>query len=195
MPILDKFGNEILHHIEFPNDTNVHNIEFGAGKNNFGKREYPNCFLTDLEFPDFVLHFKQDIDYSNSDCHYLDGICDFYDYNFNRKFENIILCNPFGYGYKGLGDAKFFFNRAGDILTQNGKIHIVGKSNNDWCKKDSFDKFIKNEIEVFKSKYDFELETYELLDSNHEINIKYKFYQTGLKRLTEPNERLIIKKL
>ena len=196
MPILDKFGNEIEHHIDFPKDLNVTNIEFGAGKNNFGKREYPKCYLTDLEYPkELVLHFKNHADYENKNCHYLDDICDFYEHNFERKFENLILCNPFYYGYKGLGGAKIFFNRVGDILCENGRIHIIGKWDNPWCKKESLDKFLKNEIDVYKSKYDFELESFELLDANHEINIKYNFHQTGLKKRTLPTEKIVIKKL
>ncbi len=195
MPILDKFGNEIAHHIDFPNDLEVNNIEFGAGRNNFGKREHPNCYLTDLSYPELLLHFKEHNDYETQDCHYLDNVCHFYDYNFTRKFENIILCNPFGYGFSKLGNAQKFFNRAGDILSENGKIHIIGKSNNPWCKKESFDKFLKNEIETYKSKYNFEIESYDPLDSNHEINTSYIFYCTGLRDKTIPNERLIIKKL
>lgn len=195
MPILDKFGNPISYHIDFPNDLEVSNIEFGAGRNNFGKREYPNCYVTDLSYPEllsYFTHFNED----STEYHFLDNICDFYDSKFDRKFENIILCNPYKYGFKGLAGAKKFFDRAGEILVTNGKIHIIGKSNNPWCKKESFDNFIKNdEIPAFKSKYNFELENFETLDELHEININYRFFSSGLLKETMPNERLIIKKL
>jgi hypothetical protein len=195
MPLIDKFGNPILYHLNFPNDLEVSNIEFGAGRNDFGKREYPNCYVTDLSYPELLSHFT-DFNEDTIDYHFLDNLCDFYNSKFDRQFENIILCNPYKYGFKGLGGAKKFFDRAGEILVKNGKIHIIGKSNNPWCKKESFDKFIKNdEIPAFKSKYDFELEDFEILDELHEINTNYRFYSTGLEKQTIPNERLIIKKL
>lgn len=195
MPILDKFGNEIAHHINFPNDLEVNNIEFGAGRNNFGKREYPKCYLTDLSYPELILHFKNHNDYVNEDCHYLDNVCDFYKHNFERKFDNLIFCNPYEYGFFGLHGAKTFFDRAGDILSENGRIHIIGKSSNKWCKKEAFDKFLKNEILTYKSKYDYELEDFEILNINHSINTNYIFFESGLKKVTMPNEKIIIKKL
>ena len=173
MPILDKFGNEIEHHIDFPKNLNIANIEFGAGKTNFGKREYPKCYLTDKDYPsELVLHFKNHVDYKNEDCHYLDDICDFFEYRFERKFENIILCNPYKYGFYQLGNAKKFFNRAGEILKVNGRIHIIKHSSNAWFSKKIIENFFKTEIDDLKSIYDFELESFETLDTNHEINTK-----------------------
>ncbi|MDQ6470132.1 hypothetical protein RB619_05715 [Flavobacterium sp. LHD-80] len=196
MPILDKNGNPIAYHEIFPGDVEVNNIEFGAGRNNYGKIEYPNCYVTDLSYPAELKSYFQEYEDDNTDYHYLDNICDFYNTNFGRQFENIILCNPYGYGFYGLAAAKKFFDRAGEILIENGLIHILGKNNNKWSKKESFDKFIKNDvITVYQSKYDFKLESFETLDSEHDINVKYKFYTTGLLTETIPNERLIIKKL
>lgn len=151
--------------------------------------------MTDLTYPESVLHFKNYVDYKNKDCHYLDDICDFYEHKFERKFENLILCNPFYFGYNGLEGAKKFFNRVGDILTQKGKIHIIGRHSNKFCRKESLDKFLKNEIDIYKSKYVFELESFEILDENHEINVKYIFHQVGLEDKTIPNEKIVLKKL
>lgn len=196
MPILDKYGNPITYHNNFPNDLAVTNIEFGAGRNDFGKREYPNCYVTDLSYPAKLKSYFQEYHEDITDYHYLDNICDFYNSKFERQFENIILCNPYGYGFKGLAGAKKFFDRAGEILVKNGQIHIIGNSTNPWCKKESFDNFIKNDtIAVFKSKYDFEIDIFEVLDTDHQINTNYKFYTTGLELETMPNERLTIKKL
>lgn len=194
MSIVDKFGDPIQYHGNFPHDLNVMNIEFGAGRNDFGKREYPSCYLTDLTYPEMLSYFRE-YNEDTVDYHFLDNVCNFYDSSFERQFDNIILCNPFDYGFKKLGDAKKFFDRTGELLNVDGRLHIVGHSNNPWCKKDSFDNFIKNEIEVYFSKYKFELETYEVLNTDHEINQTYKFYSTGLNQRTVPNERLIIKKL
>lgn len=193
MSILDKNGNPIEYYANFPNDQEILNIEFGAGKNNFGKREYPSCYLTDKYFPQVPSYFNE-YDSEEIDYHFLDHTCDFYESHFERNFDNIILCNPYDYGFKKLGDAKKFFNRAGTLLNANGRLHIIGSSFNPWCNKESLDKFIKNEIEQYFSTYKFELESYEDLDTDHVINQKYDFYSTGLNQKTTPNERLILKK-
>jgi hypothetical protein len=194
MPVLDKFGNPIQFHANFPYDNDILNIEFGAGRNNFGKREFPSCYLTDLSYPNLLSYFSDYTD-ENEDYHYLDNICDFYDIRLGRQFDNIILCNPYMYGYKNLGEAKRFFNRAGKILNTDGKLHIIGSSSNPWCKKDSYDKYVKNEIEAYFSEYNFELESFEVLNQEHEINRAYNFFTSGLNQQTVPNEKLIIKKL
>lgn len=139
--------------------------------------------------------FKGYEDYINEDCHYLDGTCNFYEHDFKRKFDNLIFCNPYNYGYLGLSGAKIFFDKAGDILSENGRIHIIGKSSNKWCKKDALDSFLKNEIPIYKSKYNYEVEDFEELDSNHPINVNYVFFESGLKKITIPNEKIIIKKI
>jgi hypothetical protein len=193
MPIADIHGNPLQHYTDFPNDP-VNSIEFGAGKNHYGKKEYPNCYLTDLSMPD-LLHFTQYVNYEIEDCHYLDANCDFYEYNFEVKFENIILCNPFNYGYYGLGSAKRFFDRAAELLSEEGRIHILGSSSNKWCCKDSLDEYLKNDIEIFKPNHTFIMVEHEILTRQHQINTTYNFYRTELKDRTIPNERLVIKKV
>ncbi|QLC66712.1 hypothetical protein LPB248_10555 [Flavobacterium sp. LPB0248] len=198
MPINDKFGIPIIHHPNFPNDIvgdiGVGNIEFGAGRNYFGKREFPNCYLTDLKNPELD-HFSIHEDYEIRDCHFLDANCDFYKYDFDRTFQNIILCNPYFYGFQGLGNAKKFFDRAGDLLENDGKIHIIGSSSNKWCCKDSLEEYLENEIEEYKSNHTFILEAHEELTRQHTINVTYNFYKTELKDITVPNERLVLKKV
>lgn len=194
MPINDINGTPIIHHLNFPNDV-VTNIEFGAGKNYFGKKEFPDCYLTDLTIPDGLPHFTHYVDYEVENCHFLDANCDFYEYNFERTFKNIILCNPFNYGYNGLGSAKKFFDRAGELLSENGKIHIIGSSLNKWCCKDSFDEYLKNDIEVYKPNHTFIIEEHEKLTRQHQINLTYSFFRTELKDRTVPDERLVIKKV
>jgi 16S rRNA G1207 methylase RsmC len=196
MPILDIFENEIAHHINFPNDLEITNIEFGAGRNFYGKKEYPKCYLTDLSYPELgIVHFKQKEDYNSTECHFLDNICDFYEFNFQRTFENIILCNPYHYGFNGLGNAKKFFERAGELLSEDGRIHIIGSSFNKWCCKDSLDDYFENEIEIYKTEYNFILEDYCQLTRHDHINTSYDFYKTELKDRTIPNEKLVIKKV
>ncbi|WP_438966338.1 class I SAM-dependent methyltransferase [Flavobacterium sp.] len=194
MPIYDIFDNEISHHNDFPNNGNIVNIEFGAGRNYFGKKEYPKCYLTDLITPDLI-HFTQSADYNEVDNHFLDDVCNFFDYNFERTFDKIIMCNPFNYGFNGLGNAKKFFDRAGKLLNDNGEIHIVGSSLNPWCSKDSFDEFFYNEIDLYKTDYNFILHSHEELSRENRINTSYRFYKTELKDITIPNQKIVIKKL
>jgi hypothetical protein len=193
MPIADIYGNPLVHHVNFPIDE-VRNIEFGAGKNYFGKREFPNCYITNLTTPN-LLHFTHYPNYETVDCHYLDATCDYYEYNFNREFENIILCNPYHFGFSGLGDGKRFFDRAGDLLCNEGKIHIIGSSLNKWCARDSYDDYMSNEIEEFKSIYEFELLHCVPIPRQHLFNTTYKFYKSELLDRTYPDQMLVIKKL
>ncbi len=193
MPINDIHGIPLIHHPNFPNDI-VNNIEFGAGRNYFGKKEFPHCYLTDLKMPD-LNHFSTYENYEIEDCHFLDASCDFYKFNFGRTFENIILCNPYFYGFLGLGNAKKFFDRAGDLLSQQGRIHIIGSSSNKWCSKDSFDEYFENEIDEYKSNHTFVLDVHEELTRQHQINLTYNFYKTELRDPTIPNQRLVIQKM
>lgn len=193
MPILDILENEISHHLDFPNNLQIKNIEFGAGRNFYGKKEYPQCYLTDLSYPDF-LHFTETEDYREDNSHFLDGLCNFYTYNFERTFNNIILCNPFNFGFNGLGNAKKFFDRAGDLLNIDGKINIIGSSQNPWCSKDSLDDYFLNEIEDYKSNHNFGLQTHEELTREDRVNITYRFYKSELKDITVPNQKLVILK-
>lgn len=193
MPITDINGNPLVHHVNFPIDE-VRNIEFGAGKNYFGKREFPSCYITNLTTPN-LHHFTHYPNYELEDCHYLDATCDYYNYNFNREFENIILCNPYHFGFSGLGAGKRFFDRAGELLCREGKIHIVGHSSNPWCGIDYYDEYMSNEIEEFKSIYEFELLGCVPLPRTHPINTTYKFFKSELLDRTYPDQMLVIKKL
>lgn len=193
MPIFDINGNPLAHHTNFPNDD-VDNIEFGAGKNYFGKKEYPSCYLTDIEYPN-IEHFMTDANYELGNYHYIDGLCDYYDYNFNRKFNTIILCNPYKFGYIGLAEGKRFFDRADQLLNPNGEIHIIGKSINKWCSSESLEFYLDNQIPEFKASADFRIESYLELNEQDEINTTYDFYQVGLQRTTLPNERIVIKRV
>lgn len=193
MPIYDKNGVPLVHHVNFPEDE-VQNIEFGAGRNNFGKREFPNCYLTDLIYPK-LQHFTTDENYEQGNYHFIDGLCNFYEYNFNKRFDRIILCNPFNYGYKELGGGKLFFDRIDDLLTEDGEVHIIGKACNPWCSKESLDEYFENQLEPFKPKSNFEIKEYEILPLEHNINLNYIFYKTELNDRTIPDERLVIKRI
>lgn len=195
MAIFDINGNHIK-----PNNYNnldeIVNIEFGSGKGYFGKSEYPECYLTDQKIPQ-VQHFMECLpDYHNSDCHYIDFACDFYHHNFNgRLFQRIVLCNPHKFGYKGLLEARIFFNRAGDLLDKDGRIIIICSRSNAFGKKKNLDLYLGHNIRTNQSKYQFEMEDFEEMDTTHRIRTEYRFKQSCLIKDTIPNQKITIKKI
>jgi hypothetical protein len=194
MAIIDINGNPIKHN-EYNEHDKIVNIEFGSGKNYFGKREYPECYLTDINVPS-VMHFMDVFpDYLNADCHFIDFTCNFYSHNFNgRLFEKIILCNPYDFGYNGLLEGKFFFDRAGDLLEHNGQLIIICSKSNPFASKKKLDLYLRSDGSSFQSKYKFEVEAFEEMDINHRIVKEYQFKQCCLEKITIPNQKIIIKK-
>lgn len=194
MAIFDISGNHIT-----PNNYNnldeIVNIEFGSGKGYFGKREYPECYLTDQKIPD-LQHFMECLpDYHNSDCHYIDFACDFYHHNFNgRLFQKIVLCNPYEFGYIGLSEAKIFFNRAGDLLDNNGQIIICSKSN-PFVKKRKLVDYLGCNISSFQSKYKFIMQEFEEMNETHRIRQDYRFKYSCLIKDATPDQKITIKKI
>lgn len=75
----------------FPNPVEVVNIEFGAGKGYFGKANFPMCFATDIEDYDRI-HITDCEGCDESDCHHLDSLLDFFEFDFgNRKFNRLVF--------------------------------------------------------------------------------------------------------
>lgn len=160
----------------FPLTEEVTNIEFGAGRGCFGKIEFPQCFLTDLM--DNGLQHATDIDNPEvEDCHYLDGIADYYTFNFDgRKFRNLVFCNPFGFGFNGKYETIRFLNRALELLNENGEIYILGQNGNGWVKKNKAVKWVSNYNETNDCNWSInkELTTCEL----EELNARHNFRKT-----------------
>lgn len=127
----------------FPSNEEVHHIEFGAGLGYFGKKEFPNCFLTDLSDYSFT-HFNDLLDPTEIDkCHFLDKVSDYYSLDVQgRKFNKLIFCNPFGYGFRGKNETAKFLKRAEELLNVNGEIFVVGQVGNRWVKKIETEKWI-----------------------------------------------------
>jgi hypothetical protein len=195
MAIVDINGDYIKQN-KYNEYDKVVNIEFGSGKNYFGKCEYPECYLTDKNIPQ-TPHFIECLpDYHEADCHYIDFACDFYHHNFNgRLFKKIVLCNPYEFGYKGLLEAKIFFNRAGDLLENSGRIIIICSRTNPYVKKAKLDEYLTCSSPLVKSNYQFVLEEFEEMDAMHRIRKEYKFKQSCLKSDATPHQKITIKKI
>jgi len=191
MPINDVNGNQLLQIDNFPHDSSVFNIEFGAGISYFGKREFPYCFSTDKNIPERE-HFQvHPHDYETKECHFLDSVCDYFETDFeSKKFNNIIFCNPYEIGFLGPFHAQEFINRALDLLNQNGTLHILGSHSSSWSKSRKIRKYLKDYI----ASGSITLKT-EPLDKTHTYVKDYKYSQCDMVTVTTPNELTTIKKL
>lgn len=197
MPIEDINGNPLQHYRDFPNDEIVNNIEFGGGKGYFGKREFPNCYITDLKRPEEIQHFSiYEDDYENQNCHYLDAEVDYFNSEIDgRTFDNLIFCNPSGFGFLGLAHAQEFLNRAGELLNENGRIHILGHTSNPWSKSKKVLKYLEKLTEGGELNFVMSIAEKIELDEHHEFIQNHVYTWCDTKTVTKPNERIIIQKL
>lgn len=194
MPINDVNGMPIVYYNNFPNDD-VRNIEIGAGRNYFGKREFPSCYVTDLKIPQ-LQHFTNFQDYENQDCHFLDAEFSYFETDINgRTFDNLIFCNPNEFGFLGIGCAKDFLNKAGEMLSENGLIHILGHKRNPWSKSDNIIRYLKKLTDEEQLSCNLEIVSVEDIGSDHRYLQEYRFTRCDIETTTEPNEKIIIKKI
>lgn len=195
MPIFDIHENEIIHHLNYPNDVEISNIEFGVSKSHFGKKEFPLCYLTDKQYPNLP-HFKSVDNYDDETCHYLDGTCDFLNDDLNgRTFDRLIFCNPFGYGFNGREYSKEFLNRAGTLLNDDGEIFFIGNRCNGWVKYDNVNKYLNYLIEKEELNYRLELSELTELTPAHNYVTNYVYNLCDISKETTPNQMFTIKKI
>ncbi|MEA5141802.1 class I SAM-dependent methyltransferase [Arcicella rigui] len=121
-------------------DNNIYtNLEIGAGCGDFGKRFYPKCYLTDY---DIELMDKC------KTC-FIDWFCDAHNLPWsNNRFDLIILCNPYNYGFK---DDESTYKLLSELLRvlkkPGGEILLLSTKNNKFCNpqrvKKRIDQFCK----------------------------------------------------
>lgn len=132
----------------FPLPNNVNNIEFGAGRGYFGKKEFPECFLTDVNC-EGLTHFSE-IKEDEENCHYLDKTVDYFNFdNEGRKFNRLIFCNPFNFGLKMRYEALKFLKKAESLLMNDGEVFLLGQHANGFIKKENAEKWIKYHNEEY----------------------------------------------
>lgn len=151
------------------------NIEFGAGCGNFGQRFYPNCFTTDVH------------DGSHCEICYIDFTCDVMQpLSWENRFDIVIMCNPWAYGFKDKDDAYSLLDNLAKILKNGGKIIIIGNDTNQYCKRD----FIVKRVGEFNQnqKIQFEYHTTEEFEPTVDYP-NYIFYTTGGLVKTVPNHK------
>lgn len=190
MPILDIHENEIEHHPDFPHSENVLNLEIGAGRNYFGKKYFPKCFLIEKPnssctgYPHFV---EVGRNYESYDCHYIDHFTDLNGLsNQKERFENIICCNPYSYGFNGIAFATEFFRLMNQILIPGGSFHILTASSNGWGSYRNANRFYEKLREDLRITFDISEKI--VVDETHHFRLENVFRQSDLLKEAKPNE-------
>lgn len=195
MPIVDINNIEIVPHQNFPNDMDVENIEIGASKNYFGKKYYPFCYLTD-KFPvEGLFHFTETAEYDETNCHFLDYVGDFFELQIDRTFNNIIICNPYGFGFQGKEYSKLFLNKAGNLLNDGGSMIVIGNSKNGWSKYESANKWLTKLTLEGELNYSMQISQLQILQDTHEFRVNHTFNKIAISEPTKPNEMFTIQKI
>lgn len=195
MPILDIYNSEITHHPNFPNDLDVVNIEVGASKNCFEKKYFPFCYLTDLLSIDDLPHFATIQDYDYDNCHFLDYVGNFFELNIERVFNTAIFCNPYGFGFQGKEHSKIFLNKAGEILSEEGELLIIGNATNGWSKYESAQKWLTKLTEENELNYSMQISDLTTLTDEHEYRSNHTFNRKTISVPAMPNQMFRIKKI
>ena len=158
------------------------NIELGAGCGNFGKIFYPTCCLTDKD--------KKLIEQNCGQMHNIDYFVDAEKISTwaSYKFEKVIICNPYGYGFKDKAEGSILIGEMVNVLFNEGQIIIISSSRNSYCLIHK----IKNSITEFNQKNP----TINLVLENETIDASveypgYKFYQCDHTQAI-PNQKITI---
>lgn len=122
--------------ISFTDDFTKKNIEVGAGNGDFGQRYYPQCYLTD---------YDQSLKSSRTK---IDCFCDAHNliYWNNDRFEHVIMCNPFGYGFSETDSSEALLDELIRVLKNKGKIVILGNKTNKFCAPQRIEKRLNNYV-------------------------------------------------
>lgn len=137
--------------ITFIDNKAIRNLEIGAGCGNFGKLYYAECYLTDS---DITLKKSCKI------C-YIDWFCDAHHLVWGEKrFDKIIICNPFGYGFRDEEDTETLMNELLRVLIgKGGQIIIIGATANPYCAPKRLKKYLSKYAEKRGLKLNVGMET------------------------------------
>ncbi|PWK27290.1 hypothetical protein LV89_01603 [Arcicella aurantiaca] len=106
-------------------DKSYTNLEIGAGCGDFGKKFYPKCYLTD---------YDANLRESCELCH-IDWFCDAHELPWgDNRFDTIILCNPYNYGFNDDDSTDKLMKELLRVLkVTNSKIILISTKNNKHC--------------------------------------------------------------
>lgn len=160
----------------------IKHIEIAAGYGDFGKKFYPECILSDKDEQCYNLNISIDL------------LCDATDIPFsNDRFNLIIICNPFNFGFKKVDDGVSLLKEFIRVLKDKGKILIIGNNANPWCKLERVEKTVQKLQAEESLKLSLKIDSAENNSFNPKVEYNnYIFYQTGGTNETKPNMRFTI---
>ena len=170
--------------IESPFNINpqIKNLELGAGCGSFGAFYYAECFITDKSHP-ALLHERCKGSYTAS------VECDAYEIPCGKdRFNNIIMCNPYMYGFRDDEQSIIFLDELYRVLTKNGKVTILTTKNNPYSTPKRVEKRIKNyNLGAEQEKFKISVET---IDPSK----KYPraIFRCGGGKTTTPNYEILL---
>ena len=124
-------------------DKTYINLEIGAGCGNFGKQFYPKCYLTDND---------TSLRETCENCH-IDWFCGAHELPWSdNRFESIIICNPYNYGFSDNESTERLLNELLRVLKEKSKIILLSTKNNKHCNPQRVQKrvleFCKNHKDI-----------------------------------------------
>jgi hypothetical protein len=192
---LNDINNEELRSFEgFPNDLQVLHIELGAGINNFGKKFFPDCYLTDkdeLIFSDYPHFMTQYPDYEKLNCHYNDIRFDIFAESGlipDNRFKTVIFCNPYHYGFRYEDNAILSLDLVGRILEPGGQLIVLVNHTNRWAQYRETSKLFNRLSQENKLKYEFFISPLTIMDENHEYRKEHKYFTCVMGEETRPTQ-------
>lgn len=161
----------------FVDDKSYNNIELGAGCGDFGQQYYPKCLITDSD----------DQIKTRCDKNHVHFICPAHKVPVSDgRFNHVIMCNPWGYGFQEMDEAEELMKEVMRILATNGRVVIVCNTTNKYCAPHKVKKKLAA-MEMIKGKYKLTEE-----DIDHtEAYPGYKFQKTCGFPAT-PNKKITI---
>lgn len=114
---------------QFLDNKTFKNIEIAAGCGNFGKLYYDKCYLTDKD-----TNLEKICKVRGLTCE-VDLFCDANNLPWSdNRFERIIICNPFGFGFNEDESATLLLDELVRVSKQNkAKIILFCSKNNKYC--------------------------------------------------------------
>lgn len=169
----------MIQNYTFTDNTSITALEIGAGCGNFGKLYYPECYLTDVDIS---------LRKSCNNCQ-IDWFCGYDKLPWgDDRFKNIIICNPFGYGFNDMDNTTSILDSLLRVLDfEGGKIIVLAHHTNKFCHPKRVKTRLVSYFEDKDLTYNFQVE--EIRPEEEYVNYTF-FSATG--DVTKPNYRITI---
>jgi ubiquinone/menaquinone biosynthesis C-methylase UbiE len=168
---------------EFIDYPNIKHIELGSGCGNFGQQYHAECFLTEN---------KTEADIKNICSNYHVNIfsCDAYNIPCSEnRFQKIIMCNPYRYGFKDTENGIPLLSEFGRVLTNNGIVIVLSTNTNGHAMPDR----VFRRISEFNSESTSVQFKYEVQTIDCDISYpNYKFFHMNGITETSPTNQIIL---